>query len=140
MRHEAAEGDASILNASARGLLLHASAPPARGSYIELNAGGHIIVGLVAWVKDGHFGVRTQDRVPHELVPELVHAHVDVKILPGKPVPPSEVLFDSSRFASRALQFAAIVMFAVAAASLLSASVQRVFAHPLAAVRTVLGG
>jgi len=138
MRHQAAAGEAAILNASARGLLLHAPAPPPRGSYIELNAGGHVIVGLVAWARDDRFGVRTQDHVPSELVPELVRANAAVRILPGKP--PAAVQFDRSRLYARALQFGALVLFAVAASSLLFEGVQHAFARPLAAVRIALGG
>ena len=56
--------DGNILNVSSRGLLLHASMPPARGSYLEIRRGQCVIVGRVVWVDAGRFGVFTQDRLP----------------------------------------------------------------------------
>ena len=61
MRNGDAWSDANILNLSSRGLLLHAAAPPPRGSYVEVRRGTHIIVGRVIWANSDRFGVRTQD-------------------------------------------------------------------------------
>jgi hypothetical protein len=61
LRHGDAWSDANILNLSSRGLLLHASSPPTRGTYVEIRRGSHIIVGRVVWAEADRFGVRAQD-------------------------------------------------------------------------------
>lgn len=61
MRNGDAWSDANILNLSSRGLLLHAAAPPPRGSYVEVRRGVHVIIGRVIWANSDRFGVRTQD-------------------------------------------------------------------------------
>lgn len=63
LRHGDAWCDACILNVSSRGLLLHASAPPERGVFVEVRRGAHVVVGRVIWSKDGRFGLQTQDRL-----------------------------------------------------------------------------
>lgn len=63
LRHDGTWADANILNVSTRGLLLHGSIRPARGTYLEIRRGSYVIVGRVVWVSANRFGVRTQDRL-----------------------------------------------------------------------------
>lgn len=56
--------DICIRDLSARGLLVQASAPPVRGTYVEIRRGVHIIVAKVAWSKGPYFGLTSQDRLP----------------------------------------------------------------------------
>jgi hypothetical protein len=63
MRHGEAWSDASILNISSRGLMLHAPMAPSRGTYIEVRRGQHVVIARVVWSNDNRFGVAAQDRV-----------------------------------------------------------------------------
>ena len=56
--------DATILNASSRGLMMKTAQAPERGGYIEIRRGADIeIVGRVVWRNGNHVGVRTQDAI-----------------------------------------------------------------------------
>ena len=63
LRQEEGWSDANILNVSSRGLLLHGTIRPARGSYLEVRRGSYVIVGRVIWVEANRFGVRTQENL-----------------------------------------------------------------------------
>ena len=63
MRLDGAWHDVCIRDISSRGLLLHAAAVPARGTYVEVRRGPHTIVARVVWAQERKFGVRTQDRL-----------------------------------------------------------------------------
>jgi hypothetical protein len=55
--------DVSIRNLSARGLMAKTNANVAQRTYVELHRGDQIIVGRIVWTRDGHFGLRAQDRI-----------------------------------------------------------------------------
>lgn len=63
MRHGAQWSDASILNISSRGLMLHAAVAPSRGTYIEVRRGQHVVIARVVWSNQNRFGVAAQDRL-----------------------------------------------------------------------------
>lgn len=57
-------GDATVLNASERGLMVRASEPPEYGSYVEVRRGAGVgIVARVIWRRGNEVGLRTQDEV-----------------------------------------------------------------------------
>lgn len=58
--------DVTILNMSARGLMMRASCDVGRGSYVEVRRGTLTIVARVVWSRGGYFGLRSQDRIPIE--------------------------------------------------------------------------
>lgn len=89
LRHGVAWRDVSILNISTRGLLLHAAAPPARGTYVEVHRGRHAIVARVIWSKDQRFGVHTQDRL--NIVDVVADTELSTAEGAGSPQPPAFV-------------------------------------------------
>jgi hypothetical protein len=69
MRISAGWNDACILDISERGLMIRAgSAPPRRGSCVELRRGARIIIGRVMWAKQDRFGLSTQDKLDVESI------------------------------------------------------------------------
>ncbi len=69
LRDAGPEREACILDASTRGLLATAARPPARGEFIELVVGRHVIVGQVKWASARRFGVALRERIS---IPALV--------------------------------------------------------------------
>ena len=63
LRSDGAECDACIVDISTRGLAVSASAPPARGKYVELVVGKKRLVGQVRWCSQHRFGVALSERV-----------------------------------------------------------------------------
>jgi len=57
------ERDASILDASATGLLMTADPPPNRGDIVEVFIGRQVLVGQVRWAKAPRFGVVLRERI-----------------------------------------------------------------------------
>lgn len=54
--------DICIRDISSRGMLIHDSNPPRRGTYVEIsNANQCLVVGRVVWSKDDRFGIVTSD-------------------------------------------------------------------------------
>ena len=130
--------DAFILNLSKRGMLVRASKAPARGSYLEICRGAHVIVARVVWSAPDRFGVRTQDPVPADelvLEPDGVQA-------PPQPVPARlperrarprsrDEKHEASRRKARSMQFGVVVAIGVAAAVLIADSIAGAFSAPL---------
>ena len=143
MRHGNAWSDASILNISSRGLLLHCATPPARGTYVEVRRGAHIIVGRVVWAKADRFGVRAQDRL---IIDSLVanaspgrnpanDAGAPSTERRARPRPERlEWRHARSRETGRALQFACIAGFGLALAACAYEAVSGTLARPMAEV------
>lgn len=63
LRSDGPVGDACIRDISSTGLLLQAAIAPPRGSYVEVLANGHTIVGRVIWAKDRRFGVSVHGKL-----------------------------------------------------------------------------
>lgn len=57
------ERDATILDASSRGLLMTAAQPPQRGEIIEVQIGNQVVVGQVSWSRPPQFGVTLRERL-----------------------------------------------------------------------------
>lgn len=58
-----AERDATILDASSRGLLMTAAQPPERGEIIEVQIANQVVVGQVTWSRPPQFGVTLRERL-----------------------------------------------------------------------------
>jgi hypothetical protein len=67
--------DVCIRDISSRGLMLQASVPPPRGTYVEIIGAEQTIVGCVIWTKDRRFGVRTRDRIDVSAAIRGIPAH-----------------------------------------------------------------
>ena len=133
--------DASILDLSSRGMLLHAPTAAARGAYVEIRRGHHVIVARVAWAHQQRFGVRSQDPVPVE---ELL-GNVDATASPPsaqserRAVPrPTERPEDASRHRGRAFEFAGVVLAGLCAASVAYAAIGEALARPMAAISAAI--
>lgn len=148
MRHGNAWSDASILNISSRGLLLHATPPPARGTYVEVRRGAHVIVGRVIWANADRFGLRAQDRLA---IDSLV-ANASPGSAPandsGRPTTDRRALprperlewrHAQSRETGRALQFACIAGFGLVLAACAFEAVSDTLSRPMAEASLRLG-
>jgi hypothetical protein len=151
MRMDGAWGDACIRNISSRGMFLQAATPPARGSYVEIFRGKHIIIGRVVWQKDRGFGIRTQDKLPiSAIIEEPVQGTkgnvrgasppIERRADPSRATAAtvSERLERSRRF-SMAFQSAIIIVAGIAGAAVLMGTVQQILARPLTDISSHLG-
>lgn len=57
------ERDATILDASSRGLLMTVAEPPARGEIVEVLIGNQVVIGQVTWSRPPQFGVTLRERL-----------------------------------------------------------------------------
>ena len=63
MRAGGPRADVCVRDISSRGMMIQASAPPPRGTFVDVDCAGQQIVGLVVWRKAHRFGVQTRDRL-----------------------------------------------------------------------------
>src|SRR5579872_7025211 len=66
MRAGAQWSDASILNISSRGLMIHSGRAGPTGSTLELRRGSHVIIAKVMWRDGSRAGLRSDARLPME--------------------------------------------------------------------------
>lgn len=145
MRLSATWLDVCILNISSRGMQLQSARWPARGAYVEIRRGPHVIVGRVAWAKHHRFGIRAQD----VLFVDAIVAEPTDTAAQGGPVPyvPAERRVaprrpksaDRSRLVGRAMEFACFGCLAAAGATALYGAAHDALAAPLASVSNALG-
>ena len=143
MRIGAAWSDVSILNISPRGLSMQASAPPPRGTYLEIRRGEHQIMACVMWASHHRFGVRTQDRL---VIDDIIHQpnRSTAETAPVPVIPDSRQSWrtierhETSRMMSRAMEFAVIGIFAASAAVVTFGIVAEALQRPLDEVSAAL--
>lgn len=145
MRCGASWNDASILNLSSRGMLVHAEPAPPRGSYLEIRRGGHVIVARVIWVNSNRFGVHTQDPIPSGgLIGEATRTFAksaESGIVERRAAArPVSCRHEASRRRARAFEFGTIAILAAAMASLAVDIVHDLLTGPLASVENALNG
>ena len=133
--------DACILNISSKGLLVHTPDPPARGSYLELRRGAHVIVARVMWSGQQRCGLRSQDPLPVELLvsgadPAAVQAPRGER--ERRRTQRHAVKAEQSRWQGRTFEFAIVAMGGAAFATGALMLVQDALARPLAAVQAAL--
>ena len=145
VRVGASWSDALILNMSSKGLLVRSNQSVARGSYLEIRRGGHVIVARVIWSNSGRFGVQAQDPVP---TASLVRDSDDASIRPKpgaagvqerRAAPrPTQARHERSRHLARATEFAAIVLACGFLAVFAGNLIIEVVAKPLGAAQEAL--
>lgn len=149
MRHGNAWDDASILNISSRGLLLHAAVPPSRGTYVEGRRGMHVIVGRVMWANADRFGVSAQDQLAIDSLvangsPDRRPADETSEVSVERRIQPTPDRLHwrhaQSREKGRALQFACIAGFGLILATCAYDVVSKTLSKPLVDVSTRLSG
>ncbi len=114
--------DVCIRDVSPRGMLLQSSAPPPRGTYVEIVQGALPVVGQVIWMKDRKFGISTRDVIDiraleDETKPGTARkVEVAQKVETFRPTLNAAYSHDNSRHLANAMQFAMIVTVIVCAA------------------------
>lgn len=144
MRQDRSWTDVTIRNVSARGMLLCSEDPPERGAYIEICGPAATLVGRVAWVRNGYFGVRTQDRID-----------VDSALSGGKwrqvdPPPreanpaelrrPLAITAALARHRANGYQYATALFSVLAVATIIGLAVHGLLSQPFDAVAATLAG
>lgn len=133
-----------VRDISSRGLLIQASAPPPRGTYVELLCGDQRIVGRVVWGKDRRFGVRTSDPLNVRALLRGIPAGAAQRAEQPRPSrlahAGAQVRADSYRPLAKAMEFAVICALAVALVAAVGAIAFETLSAPLAAVSARMGG
>jgi hypothetical protein len=140
--------DVTICNVSSRGLMIKASPPPARGSFIELRKNDVCIVGQVKWSRGTSFGVRAQDRVDiHYLCTSEKSAapastendRRSASRSPDRPLDLVQVA-ERNRFFGRIFDYAVIVTAVITAGIVLSQMAGSALKAPLAKASAAMAG
>jgi len=63
MRFGGRQTEATLTNASARGVLAAVDAPPPRGTAVELEIGGHVLKGQVRWRASDRCGIALKTEI-----------------------------------------------------------------------------
>jgi hypothetical protein len=143
MRAGGPRSDVCIRDISTRGIMAQASAPPPRGTYVDLDCAGHQIVGIVIWRRERRFGIRTRERInvaalAGRIAPEILTPQ------PRRAGPAPLAAAKAGAGASRALagrmEFALIAIFAAALIAGLGITAFHALSRPLDAVSSQLGG
>lgn len=143
MRAGEAWSDVCIRNISSFGMLLESAEPPARGTYVEIRRGPHVVVARAIWRQGERFGVRTQDKID---INGLVAANTTQpkRAADGEEVErrsPERLTVEQvaqranrSRQISAAIQFGVIGIVALGAALLAASTVRDILAKPLSTI------
>jgi hypothetical protein len=101
-RIRSAEGwrDASILNVSSRGLMVHAPSSPDPGRAVEIRSGDQAIRARVVWKKGQRIGLRSEAAVP---VLDLVGLSDSARPLANAPAPVVPACLSTSPYDGSAL-------------------------------------
>ena len=143
MRISAGWNDACILNISERGLMIRAaSAPPRRGSCVELRRGARIIIGRVMWAEQDLVGLSTQDVLDVESIvavpdgggAEDASSSAIADTFERRATVRPATVAERSRQWSRAFDFACMTIFAVAGCVVAFGAVTQLLAAPMAAI------
>ena len=135
--------DVCIRDISSRGIMAQASAPPPRGTYVDLDCAGHQIVGVVVWCRERRFGIQTRERInvaalagriaPEILVPQRRGG------CPSRAVA-RRAGADSARSLAGKMEFAVVAIFAAALVAALGITMFRALSRPLETIAAVMGG
>ncbi len=126
--------DACIRDISSKGMMIHSTAPPARGTYVEVVTATQTIVGRVVWDADMRFGIHTREKLHVELiVGELRTGRAPAQSTPlaalPRPQPPKRESF--TRAHAKALEFCGLVVFAVAIIYAIASATYETLSRPL---------
>jgi hypothetical protein len=140
LRQGASWSDASIVNISARGLMIRSSRPMAAGSEVEVRRGNLSIIARVVWRDGARSGLHSDEIIPVDLImgaesPTLPAAGTTRGKHAGR-----LRREERSRTAARRIEFVATIAIGGALAAAGMIMVEKAFARPLASVAAVLGG
>ena len=106
-----------IRNISARGILVEARQLPARGSYVEIIGPANSLTGRVVWVRNGHFALRTRERLDIAAAlganPEIKQEEVPAGVRGEWKATDQSYCAEGNRHLGLQLQSGAFVLFAV---------------------------
>jgi hypothetical protein len=136
--------DVCIRNISSRGMMIEAQNPPARGHYLEVRRGAHVIVGRVVWSTGYWVGVVTQDEL------EVAAVLADAKV-PARAVKRSELVerrraprhddrHERSRTVGRAIEYGSFLALGAAAAMLAMDVAGAALREPLRQAQSAMTG
>lgn len=133
--------DVCIRDISSRGLMVQSSAPPPRGTFVDLECAGHEIVGLVVWRREHRFGIQTRDRIN---VPALANRIAPEVLAPSRRRGASaraavRTGAGTSRALAGRMEFAVVVLFAGALVAALGLTAFQALAQPFGAISNLLG-
>ena len=142
MRAEGPPLDVCVRDISSRGLMIQTRTPPPRGTYIQIECAGHVIVGIVVWRRDHRFGVNTCERIDaaalaRERAPTI--ASPRPRGGAGKAGAAARITPQGRIFAAR-MEFAIVALFAVMLVGALGATAFQTLSRPIAAVSAALRG
>ena len=140
MRAGGPRADVCVRDISSRGMMIQASVPPARGTYVDIDCAGHQIVGIVVWRREHRFGINTSERID---VPALARQlPPGIAAAPGRGAAAAGARAGNvqARSAGGRMEFAVVALLATALVGALGATAFQALARPFAAVSAVLGG
>lgn len=142
MRAGGPRTDVCIRDISTRGIMAQASAPPPRGTYVDLDCAGHQIVGMVIWRRERRFGIRTRERInvaalAGRIAPEIL-APQRRRTGPS-PLAAAGARAGASRTVAGRMEFALVAVFAAALVAGLGITAFQALSRPLDAVSALLG-
>lgn len=125
-----------VRDISARGMMIQAGNPPARGTYVDVEWAGHQIVGIVVWRRDHRFGVNTCERI--NVAAMLLGVSAEVLAPARRSAEPARRAGAARAVAGR-MEFAVIALLAALLIASLGVTVFQTLSRPFAAVSDVLG-
>lgn len=139
MRTGGPRTDVCIRDVSSKGMLVQASAPPARGTYVEIICDTQTIVGRVAWRKERRFGLHASHRIDvRALADRLPPAANDTKGGAPSNAPTSSRPAETSRLFAKTMEFGAVGVGALLLVALLGAAAFETLSKPLSTVANIL--
>ena len=141
MRAEGPRADVCVRDISSRGLMVQASAPPPRGTYVEIDCAGHQIVGIVVWRRAHRFGVNSCERIDvPALARQLPPGIASPRYRRGSGHAAAARALPQGRASGGRMEFAIIALLAAALVGTLGMTAFQTLSRPFAAVSSVLGG
>jgi len=143
VRSDGGWGNASILNISSRGFLIHASRPTPKGSKVELRHAGLVIQARVVWRYCVRAGPATESCIPVEDILSLDQTGVmQLTAVERSPIDRRISVRRQAdhRMRGRLCEFVAIAALSACVAGCAVAVVHDTLATPLVRVGAALGG
>ena len=144
MRVAASWQDVCILNVSLHGLGIQAAQPLARGSYVEIRRGSHVIVARIAWSKGHRAGLRSRDPIfikpllREEAAPSPSTTSLQPTVERRRSPRSTAQAYERSRQLGRATEFACFGLIACALGFGAFGTVEAALAKPLEQFRMAL--
>jgi len=141
MRAGGPRAEVCVRDISSRGLMIQASQPPPRGTYVDIDCAGHQIVGIVVWHRGHRFGVNSCERIDvSALARQRPPGIASPKPRRGAGSVAAARALPHGRATSGRMEFAVVALLAAALVGALGATAFQTLSRPFAAVSAVLGG